>query len=388
MDVIINEIINKNNMKTIFKTLALGLLLMTVASCEKHDLFDENTITGAVGPEAKWDIASSMVKAGEYMEFTAQYYSTVTDDFIDHSEVWYELFEKEDKLVTASLIKAFSYSMSSNITAQKRMLQTIQSYPHSEDLWDTTFRAYVLKDKFPISYTLAPVSWVQPKDTLGFTKNLNAYFGEGFADEFKQGLTAKMNPSEDERHYGAYMNVLGGLGLLNDTIETLNGDRMPYQKWITDSTFNANTASWSRGFKQYDSIWSKTSVDTIGMRIFDTIDVKKTMVTNPETGKREPKYDTLFYTDTAYYTHPSLESTVYVYPQIKEAIDSVWENHVSFYDLIGSSEGYSIEYKREYYINAELRVYDKKGFDPDRDQEGAYTGGTYSKTDAKEIAIN
>ena len=90
MDVIINVIINKNNMKTIFKTLALGLLLMTVASCEKHDPFDENTITGAVGPEAKWDIASSMIKAGESMEFTGQYYSTVADNFIDHSEVWYE----------------------------------------------------------------------------------------------------------------------------------------------------------------------------------------------------------------------------------------------------------------------------------------------------------
>ena len=46
-------------MKTIFKTLALGLLLIAVASCEKHDPFDENTITGAVGPEAYWTIESS-----------------------------------------------------------------------------------------------------------------------------------------------------------------------------------------------------------------------------------------------------------------------------------------------------------------------------------------
>ena len=30
-------------MKTIFKTLAIGLLLTTVASCDKHDPFDENT---------------------------------------------------------------------------------------------------------------------------------------------------------------------------------------------------------------------------------------------------------------------------------------------------------------------------------------------------------
>ena len=178
----------------------------------------------------------------------------------------------------------------------------------------------------------------------------------------------------DKRHYAAYMNVLQGLSLLTDTILTPNGDRMPYVQWITDSTYNANTAIWVKDFKQNDTIWSKTEVDTIGMRIFDTIDVKKTMVTNPETGKREPKYDTIFYTDTAYYTHPKFEDAVYVYDQIQRAIDSVWENHVTFQDLIYGSEGYSIEYKREYYINAELRIYDEKG--------------TYSKTDSKEININ
>ena len=100
------------------------------------------------------------------------------------------------------------------------------------------------------------------------------------------------------------------------------------------------------------------------------------------------KRDTTYYTDTTYITHPVYLSSVEVYPQIKHALDSVWENHVSFYDLILGAEGYSIEYKREYYINAELRIYDKKGFDPAKDQEGSYTGGTYSKTDAKEIAIN
>ena len=378
MDVIINMIINKNNMKTIFKTLAIGLLLTTVASCDKHDPFDENTITGAVGPEAKWDIASSMIKAGESMEFTGQYYSTVADNYIDHSEVWYELFEKEDKLVTASLIKAFSYSYTSNTTAQKRMLQTIQSYKHTEDMWSDSLRAYVITDRFPVSYTLSPISWAQPKDTNGFTKNLNAYFGENFAADFKQGLTAKMNPSAEERHYGAYMNVINGLGLLTDTILTPNGDRMRYVDWMVDSAFNANTNQWQYSFKLTDTIWSKENFDTLGFRIDTSFTTKG----------RPPKQDTIWKYDTVYIVKPWLVSTTEVYPQIKQAIDSVWENHVSFYDLILGADGYSIEYKREYFINAELRIYDKKGFDPAKHQDGAYTGGTYSKTDAKEIAIN
>ena len=95
-----------------------------------------------------------------------------------------------------------------------------------------------------------------PKDLEGFDKNLNAYFGENFASEFKAGVTAKMNPSAEERNYAAYMNVLQGLSLLTDTITTPNGDRMPYVQWMTDSAFNANTNVWNRFFKQQDTIWS------------------------------------------------------------------------------------------------------------------------------------
>ena len=349
-------------MKTIFKTLALGLLLITIASCEKHDLFDENTITGAVGPETYWTIESSMVKAGESMGFTGQYYSTVAK--IDHSEVWYELFEEEYKLVTASLIKAFTYSVTGNTTSQKRMLQTIKSYKHSEDLWNDSLRAYILTDKFPVSNTLSPISWVQPKDLEGFDKNLNAYFGESFAAEFKAGVTAKMNPTADERNYAAYMNVLQGLSLLGDTIVTPNGDLMPYIKWMTDSAFNANTNTWNKFFKKNDTIWSKVNFDTVGIQIDTTF----------KTTGRPPKQDTTWIYDTTYLTKPWVDQVVDVYPQIKHALDSVWENHVTFYDLILGADGYTIEYKRDYYINAELRVYDEKY--------------NYSKTDAKKIGIN
>lgn len=348
-------------MKTIFKTLALGLLLVAAASCEKHDPFDENTITGAVGPETYWTIESSMVKAGESMGFTGQYYSTVAK--IDHSEVWYELFEKEDKLVTASLIKAFTYSHTSNTTNQKRMLQTIQSYAHSEDLWSDSLRAYILTGRFPVSNTLSPISWVQPKDLNGFDKNLHAYFGENFATEFKAGVTAKMNPTADERNYAAYMNVLQGLSLLTDTITTPNGDQMPYVQWMTDSTFNANTNTWNKFFKKNDTIWSKVNFDTIGFQV-DSTPIKQ----------GRPPVIVGYEYDTTYITKPWVDEVIEVYPQIKHALDSVWENHVTFYDLILGADGYSIEYQRNYYINAELRIYDEKG--------------TYSKTDSKEIGIN
>lgn len=352
-------------MKIIFKTIALGFILMTIASCDKHDPFDENTFTGAVGPETYWTVESSMVKAGESMSFIGQYYSTKAE--IDHSEVWYELFEREDKLVTASLIKAFTYSISSNKTEQKRMLQTIKSYKHSENLWSDSLRAYILADNFPISNTLAPISWALPKDTTDFTKNLHAYFGEDFAKDFKDGLTLKMNPTADERHYAAYMQVINGLGLLADTIETPNGYRIPFAEWIVDSTFNVNTNSWVKSFKHVDTLWSKVDFDTLGFKVDSVEDIIPL-------GGRPPKFDTVMVYDTTYVVKPWPVGSVEVYDQVKHALDSIWENHVSFLDLILGADGYSIEYKRDYYINAELRIYDEHG--------------TYSKTDSKEITIN
>jgi hypothetical protein len=358
-------------METIFKTLALSLLVMTLASCEKHDLFDENTITGAVGPEAYWTTESDMVKAGESMGFTGQYYSTV--DSIDHSEVWYELFEKEDKTVTASLISAFTYSVTSNTTIQRRVLQTIQSYPHSEDMWSDSLHAYVIEGKFPVSYTLSPFSWVKPKDTVNFEKNLHDYFGVNFAKEFKEGLTRKMHShdgtcdttmNDTVRNYAAYMQVLEGLFILDTVIVTPNGDKLNYRQWMSDSTFNENQNKWEKFFKKHDTIWSKTLFDTLGM----DVELKFT------TTGRPPKQDTTWYYDTTYLTKPLVEKVKYVYPQIVHTMDSIWNNHVSFYDLIQGTEGYSIEYVRNYYINAELRVYDKRGI--------------YSKTDSKEITIN
>ena len=130
-------------MKMKLNILALGLLILGLVSCEKHDFFDENTITGAVGPEVYWYEVGEMAKAGESVEFKAQYYSSVDSNYIDHAEVWYELFEEEDKLITASLIKAFTYSYTTSTTVQARALQTITSYAHSQDLWSDSLNAFL-----------------------------------------------------------------------------------------------------------------------------------------------------------------------------------------------------------------------------------------------------
>lgn len=347
-------------MKITLKIAALALLFMSVVSCEKHDFFDENTITGAVGPETYWTIESSAVKAGERMNFRGQYYSTAEE--IDRSEVWYDLFVSEDKLVSAPLIKSFTYNFTSSTITQQRVLQTIQTYEHNDSLWTDSLRAYVLNESFPVSGTLAPVTWNKPKDTIGFAKNLVLYFGESFAKDFKDGLTKKMyddvNVPYDSLKYGANMDFLRGLTLLDSA--TLS--------WMTDSAFDKNSNSWVNYIKRNDSIWSTTKFDTT--MVVDTISRQVNVGTN-----RDPIWvDSVWY-DTTYNISPKLDSVIYVYPQIKETIETLWRDSVDFYDLILGAEGdYSVEFQRSYLINAELRVYDKKG--------------TYSRTDSKEISIN
>ena len=375
-------------MKTKFQILTLGLLMLGFASCEKHDFFDEDTITGKVGPETYWTVESSAVKAGESMGFTAQYYSSVTG--IDHSEVWYDLHMKEDKLISCALIKAISYSVGSNVTEQQRVLQTIQSYAHSEDYWvgkdvnnvlsedpDARVNAYVLKDAFPVSGTLAMISWVQPKDTVGFAKNLNAYFGADVPTTFKAGLTEKLN-NGDERNYAAYMQAFQGLGLMTDSTTANQRDTMPYLEWITDSTFDANSASWKKHFKQYDSVFSTTNFDTIIVKMDTDWNIKRkdTVFHHMEWNPITETWDSAFWKkiDTVWSITPWFDHMEYVYDGIKERIDRVWQDSVSFMDLIQGADGYAVEYQKSFFINAELRVYDNNG--------------TYSKTDSKQITIN
>lgn len=328
-------------MKKIINILTLAMMVVALASCEKHDFFDENTITGTVGPETYWTIESSAVKAGTGMGFTAQYYSTVEE--IDHSEVWYDLWERVDKMVSCPLIKSFSYNYTSSTTEQKRVLQTVQTYAHTDNLWNDSLRAFALTDVFPVSYTLAPVSWKNPKDTIGFTKNLNAYFGESFAKEFKDGLTPKMT-------YAAYMDVFKGLSLMDSA----------YIQWVTDSTFDKNANAWKKHFKQYETVF-----DTIGT-YFDSVPITE---------------DTRFGLDTVgwevttkYIVNAWVDSSQYVYPQIMDTVDKLWNNKVTFQDLVFGSDGFAVEYQQSFYINAEFRAYDK--------------AGTYSSTDSKEITIN
>lgn len=192
-------------MKLTTKILMLAAMMFAVVSCAKHDFFDKDTITGEVGPEAYWEIGSSAVTAGGEMDFTTQYYSSVSD--IDHSEVWYDIDETVDQTVTCPWTATFTYTLSSNVTSKKRVSQSIKEFPHLEEFWSDSLHAYTFDGTFPVSGTLSPFVWSHPEE-FDSTKMVT-YFGEGYMEAFKEAVHTRMK-------YADYKKMYIGMGLMDD----------------------------------------------------------------------------------------------------------------------------------------------------------------------------
>ena len=229
--------------------MAMVATALVLVSCAKHDFFDDDTITGKVGPESYWEVGSAVVSAGTSMDFTAQYYSSVST--IDHSEVWYDIEETIEKSVTFPWAKTFSYSQSSSVTVQKRVSQLIEKYAHAEELWSDSLHAYLLQGAFPVSGTLAPFDWKQPIEFD--SAKMVQYFGDTYMQEFKDAVHAKMQFADYEYMYPK-------MGVIEKAVF----------RQITDSTFDEKSGAYVRHFPlnaegeavvpyAIDSIW-----ETIG----------------------------------------------------------------------------------------------------------------------------
>lgn len=195
----------------------LSAVALLCSSCAKHDLFDENCFTGNVGPEAYWEVGSAAMRAGSEMDFTLQYYSSVSD--LDHAELWYNVMENIETSVECPWLTTFSYTKTYKGTEEKRVQQLIKSYPHQEEYWSDSLHAYVLEDRFPVSGTLAPFVWNLPVE-FDSTK-MSLYFGDTFMQDYKQAIGEKMA-------FADYRKMYIGLGLLDDF------------KQFTDSTEDKN----------------------------------------------------------------------------------------------------------------------------------------------------
>lgn len=267
----------------------LAALAFAAASCAKHDFFDETTITGEVGPEAYWEIGSAAVPAGGNMEFTVQYYSSVST--IDHSEVWYDIEETIDQTVTCPWTSTFTYSLSSNVTAQKRVSQMIKEYPHLQEYWSDSLHAFSFASTFPVSGTLSPFSWSHPEE-FDSTKMIT-YFGDTYMQDFKDAVHSRMK-------FADYRKMYIGMGLMDDftlyTDSTLDPNQgvdvyvyhFPQDaqgntlQWVTDSmdlywnkiTFKMLVENSANGY--YDVDYNRTYSINALLRVYDVRGVYST----------------------------------------------------------------------------------------------------------------
>lgn len=204
----------------------IALILIVIVSCDKHDSMDVDVIVGQMAPQVYWEPASSTVKAGDSIAFTAQYYTTSSEK-IDRTEIWYNVMEDESKSVTCPWIQTFTYSVTSNKSVERRISQKIGEYPHSESFWDDAFHAYKFTSRFPTSNTLSSITWSKPAtfDSLKMTK----YFGVNFMQQFKDSLFNLMKAKDFQKMYL-------GLNLVDN-----------FSAYI-DSVKNENTGGWDYVF--------------------------------------------------------------------------------------------------------------------------------------------
>mgnify|MGYP003302376043 CR=1 FL=1 len=277
--------------------------------------------------EIYWDLVKKEVQSGNSVPFWAQYDSK---DKIDHTEIWYDINEVVlRKAATGGLISSIKYEYTDTVITIRKELDQVKDFAHNEQLWDASVQANHLSGEFPVELhdsLLSSKIYSMPQDI----EDLDFYLGTEFPKAFKDNLTPRMN-------YNAYRQAFRGLGLFDEE----------YINWMTDSTFDANSARWIKDFKQYDTIWSTTNFDTLDVYIDSTMKI---------TG-RPPHRDTTWIYETIYVTKPWLEDVVYVHDQIMERVNRVWRDSVTFLDLIIGDEGYDFTYQREYVLNTEFHVY-------------------------------
>lgn len=279
----------KMNLKMrIIKFIFLSLLATAFLSgCAKHDFFDENLITGDIGPQAYWDVESAVLKAGTEMGFKVQYYSTVSE--VDYSEVWYNIIEIQERTVTCPWVTTFTYSVNSIQSEEKLISQKIQEYPHSLAIWSDTLRAYTFENKFPVSGTLAPFGWVEPQ--VFDSAKMTTYFGEGFMQQFKDSLQELME-------YADYKNMLLGMSILDDfkqytdSTQDINvgdsvwvyhfpkdeKDNMPVPNEVTELYNSITFDQLVEGAEGYNVIYKRTYLMNAILRVYDVRGIYGTTV--------------------------------------------------------------------------------------------------------------
>lgn len=291
--------------------------------------------TSTGNTEIYWNLLTYDAQSGTNIPFTAEYDSK---EDIEHTEIWYDVNEVEIRYAECPY---FNFKYADTINTQHQKSAKAKDFAHNQSLYSEAVGAYRLADNFPVHLHDSLLSSIFVNDFKS-SEAVNKYAGTDFPKKFKEKLQSLMDHAD-------YRYIFLRLGLMDYSICANNRDTMPYLDWMIDSIYNANSNSWEWHFKQYDSIFSTTNIDT-----YYTYDTIWNVKYNRGTGT----YDTLGIKDIIEYaTHvPAFDHMEYVYPQIMERVNQTWNDSVSFLDLIASYNGYSFTYDKHYQLNTDFHV--------------------------------
>ena len=155
----------------------LAGVLFLVPACQINDPVGDISQPGFMAASVYWDVPSTNVTAGNEVPFYAEYWST--DQSFTSLGVWYDVVRKLKYSITYPG-NGFAYLLDS--TELVRVSQEIKAFTHSGGNFNEEKKAFVIEDKFPVSYTLSSLELKNPLtfDPVQFSSLVPAAIRERF----------------------------------------------------------------------------------------------------------------------------------------------------------------------------------------------------------------
>ncbi len=156
--VILKLTLKTNKMNSKLKYL-LGVIIGSafLVSCEINDPVTDLVRTGKLAANVYMEIPTGNVTAGDSVDFHAEYWSV--DNKFNSLAIWYSINTNLSYTISSGL-NDYMYKLDS--TELARELQEIEDYEHKDSNYSTEKKAYIIDDKFPVSYTLAGTELKNP----------------------------------------------------------------------------------------------------------------------------------------------------------------------------------------------------------------------------------
>ena len=303
--------------------MALLAGIMMLPSCAKHDFIYDNVITGGVGPQVFWNVGSSAVRAGGNVDFRAQYYTVVPGAVIHRVEVWYDVIQIEQTSVSSRHTTATGgFTPFNNITTvtEMRIPQLIHTIYHDLSnpnifLHERASDVFVMAETFPVSSTLSTFAWEPETFNAADSAEMRRLFGDTFMEDFKQRMRNEMRFLDFER-------------MLVTNLQLMEPEEFNH---FRDST------------------------QRVPMFVLDENGI-------PKLDEHGNPMLCWIDRDNIIWHFPGnviVEGVVQIPVNIPAEVEEVF-NTVTFQQLVQTADGYNVSYRREFQINAHLRIFDRR----------------------------